>query len=239
MFGKLLSVAFPQVCVVCNKPVPQNRYVCEGCEQGLHYIGRNSGCKTCFSPVIPGDIHCGRCILRPPKYDRLISCVVYKDAVRTTIHRYKFRNRPDLHTSFSAMLIQRLEETGCTDFDVVVPIPLSKERYAERGYNQAGLIAKDIAAHFRVLYNKEVLFRKRHTGRQSELSYQYREANVRGAFAINKTDCLKDKHVLLIDDIFTTGATMREAARMLSKTGCRITAATIAAVYNSSIQPED
>lgn len=172
-------------------------------------------------------------------YDRLISCVAYKGAVRTSIHRYKFRNRPDLHSTFSAMLIERLEEIGCTNFDMVIPVPLSKERYLERGYNQAGLIAKDIAAHFGVLYNKEAIFRKRHTGRQSELSYLYREANVRSAFSLQNSEALKGKHVLLIDDIFTTGATIREAARTLSKSGCRITAATIAVVSPSTITNED
>lgn len=131
------------------------------------------------------------------------------------------------------MLIACLKEAGCTDFDVVVPIPLSKERLKERGYNQSALIAEDIAAHYGAIYNKEAIFRNRDTLRQSDLAHAYRAGNVRGAFSLKNTEGLSGKHVLLVDDICTTGATLREASRMLAKSGCRITACTIAAAIGN------
>lgn len=234
MLGSVLPFFFPNACVVCNKPVERKRYVCRSCESDLYYIGRNSRCKTCLTPVPEGETICGGCIVHPPHFEALVSCVFFRGAVRTSLHRYKFRNRPDLHSSFSRMLIDRLFDAGCTDFDVVVPIPLSKERFAERGYNQSALIAKDVASHYGAIYNKEAIFRNRDTLRQSDLAHAYRAGNVRGAFSPRNLEGLSGKHVLLVDDIFTTGATLQEASRVLAKSGCRITACTISAAIASS-----
>ncbi len=240
MSSKLLSFFFPNTCIICDKSIKWNRYACEACKTDIYYIGRNSVCKTCYAPIPEGEVQCGACILRPPQYEKLVSCVYFKDGIRTALHRYKFRGRSDLHSSFSNLLIERLKDIGCTDFDAVVPVPLSKERFRERGYNQSGLIAKDIASHFGAIYNKEAIFRKRHTGRQSELAHKYREANVRGAFSLGNAEALAGKHILLIDDIFTTGSTLREVSRVLSKSGCRITAATIAvSVGNAKVSSEN
>lgn len=236
MSGNLLHFLFPNACLVCNKPIRENRSVCDACKSAIYYIGRNSGCKTCLAPVSKGQVFCGKCMMRPPKYERLISCVYFRGAIRTAFHRYKFFDEPHLHTAFSNLLISRLTEMQCTDFDMVIPVPLSKERFKERGYNQAALIAEDVAHHFNILYNKEAIFRKRHTERQSELPRRYREGNVLGAFSLGNTDGLAGKHVLLVDDIITSGATMREVSRTLAKSGCRITACTVAAtVYDDNV----
>lgn len=190
---------------------------------------------TCLAPIAEDETQCAGCLVHPPHFDRLISCVFYQGAIRTSLHRYKFRNRPDLHSSFSKMLTARLDETGCTDFDVVIPIPLSKERLKERGYNQSALIAQDIASHYGAIYNKEAIFRNRDTLRQSDLAHDYRAGNIRGAFSLKNTEGLSGKHVLLVDDIFTTGATLQEASRMLKKAGCRITACSIAAATKNRL----
>lgn len=234
MFDELLTFLFPYPCVICNQPVRMNQYVCRSCKSDIHYIGRNSVCSICYTPVPDGETLCGGCMLKPPHYERLVSGVYYSTAIRKSLHRYKFRGRSDLHGSFSKLMCEQLVKQGCTDFDAVVPIPLSKERYRERGYNQAGLLAEDIARHFSVPYICDALYRKRNTQRQSELAHQYREGNVRGAFALGNAENLKDKHVLLIDDIFTTGATIREASRILAKSGCRITVSTVAVARSAS-----
>ncbi len=234
MFDNLLTFLFPYPCVVCNLPVRKNQYVCSRCKSDIHYIGRNSVCSVCYSPIPDGETLCGGCLLRPPHYDRLVSGVYFDGAIRKSLHRYKFRNRSDLHGSFSKLMCKQLVKQDCTNFDAIVPIPLSKERYLERGYNQAGLLAEDIALHFSVPYIPFALIRKRNTLRQSTLAHQYREGNVRGAFALGNAENLKDKHVLLVDDIFTTGATVREASKILAKSGCRITVSTVAVARSAS-----
>ncbi len=234
MLDKLLTFLFPYPCVVCNLPTRKDQYVCNRCQRDIHYIGRNSVCSVCYSAVPDGTTLCGGCLLKPPHYDRLVSGVYFNGSIRKSLHRYKFRGRSDLHGSFSKLMCDQLIKQDCTIFDALVPIPLSKERFKERGYNQAGLLAEDIAAHFGVPYIPDALIRKRNTLRQSELAHQYREGNVRGAFALGNAGVLSKKHVLLVDDIFTTGATVREASKILAKSGCRITVSTVAVARSAS-----
>ncbi len=226
--GKLLSFFFPDPCMICCRPAGRNRYVCSRCEQTPIYIGRNSLCLTCLSPIAEGETHCGNCILKPPPFQQFLSCVEYDNEIRTSLHRYKFRGRSDLHSAFSKLLVERLTQDGVTNFDAIVPVPLSKKRYRERGYNQSALIARDIAAHFSVPCIETALIRNRDTVPQSSLRYQYREFNVRGAFFLKNPEAVRGKHVLLVDDIFTTGATVRDASRALKNAAGRITVCTVA-----------
>lgn len=226
--GKVLSFFFPDPCAVCGKPAGRNRYICDRCKQVPIYIGRNSVCLTCLSPINEGENYCGKCILKPPKYKRLISAVTYEGEIKRSLHRYKFRGRSDLHVPFSRLLIERLTQEGATDFDIIVPVPLSKKRFRERGYNQSALLARDIAAHFSIPCVETALIRKKHTQPQSTLGYQYRDFNVRGAFFLKKPEVVKNKRVLLVDDIFTTGATVRDATRALFKTADSISVCTVA-----------
>lgn len=219
---------FPNPCVVCNKPTHRDAFVCDGCKDELIYIGRNSVCRTCLSPIPSSETLCGACLLNPPGYDRLVSCVHFTGAVRKSLHRYKFRGRSDLAAPFGKMLSKRLIADNCTDFDVVIPVPLSKNRLRERGYNQSALLAKEIAKQFSCEYDETALFRKKDTARQSSLAYKYREFNVRGAFALKTNAPIMGKRVLLVDDIFTTGATARAAAFPLLKCAASVTVCTVA-----------
>lgn len=226
--ANVLSFFFPDPCAVCGKPAGRNRYVCDRCKEVPIYIGRNSVCSVCLSPVSEGESLCGKCILKPPKYERLICAVSYDGEIKRSLHRYKFRGRSDLHSAFSKLLIERLAQDGAASFDAVVPVPLSKKRFRERGYNQSALIARDIAAHFSIPCIETALIRKKHTAPQSSLGYQYRDFNVRGAFFLKNPDEVRGKHVLLVDDIFTTGATVRDASRALKKSAKEITVCTVA-----------
>lgn len=144
------------------------------------------------------------------------------------MHRYKFFGHTELSVSYARIICSCLRNFSCTDFDVVVPVPLSKERMAERGFNQSELIARKVSEAFSVPCISNELIKRRHTKRQSELPMSERFKNVRGAFALNKPDKIRDKRVLLIDDIYATGATMREAALVLSGTAKNIIACTAA-----------
>ena len=228
MFDKILSFLFPSPCAVCQKPAGRNRFVCSSCKEHLSLLKPGALCKTCLAPLPSGAGLCGRCLKNNPAYDRLVACVPYQGKLRTSLHRYKFGGRSDLHTSFAMMMCAQLLSFGCTDFDVVVPIPLSKERLRERGFNQAELIAKDIAKQFHVPCVSNALKKCQDTERQSELNIHQRSKNIRGAFALNNPDAVRGKNVLLVDDIFTTGATMREAAKTLSAVSKSVTACVLA-----------
>ena len=228
MFDKILSFLFPSPCVVCQKPAGRNRFVCSSCKEHLTLLKPGALCKTCLAPLPSGAGLCGRCLKNNPAYDRLVACFPYQGKLRTSLHRYKFGGRSDLHTSFAMLMCAQLLSFGCTDFDVVVPMPLSKERLRERGFNQAALIAKDIAKQFHVPCVSNALKKCRDTERQSELNIHQRSKNIHGAFALNNPDAVRGKNVLLVDDIFTTGATMREAAKTLSAVSKSVTACVLA-----------
>lgn len=133
-----------------------------------------------------------------------------------------------MHASYAWLMCMQLSVFGCTDFDIVVPVPLSKERLYERGFNQAELLAKDIAKQFHMPCVTNALKKRKNTKRQSELSMEQRNRNVRDAFVLDRADAIYKKHVLLIDDIFTTGATVREASAVLSCAAETITVCTVA-----------
>ena len=228
MFDKILSFLFPSPCVVCQKPAGRNRFVCNSCKEHLTLLKPGAFCKTCFAPLPSGAELCGKCLSNSPAYGQLVACVSYQGILRNSLHRYKFGGRSDLRTSFAMMMCAQLLSFGCTDFDVVVPTPLSNERLRERGFNQAELIAKDIAKQFHAPCVSNALKKCRDTERQSELDMHQRDRNVRGAFALSSPDAVREKKVLLVDDIFTTGATMREAAKTLSAVSKSVTACVLA-----------
>lgn len=228
MFDKILSFLFPSPCVMCQKPAGRNRFVCNSCKEHLTLLKSGALCKTCLAPLPSGAELCGKCLSNSPAYGQLVACVSYQGILRNSLHRYKFGGRSDLHTSFAMMMCAQLLSFGCTDFDVVVPTPLSKERLRERGFNQAELIAKDIAKQFHAPCVSNALKKCRDTERQSELDMHQRDRNVRGAFALSSPDAVRGKKVLLVDDIFTTGATMREAAKTLSAVSKSVTACVLA-----------
>ena len=155
---------------------------------------------------------CGYCLKETPRYSRLISCLSYKNEIKSTFQKYKFCNRPDLHVGYSKLACEVLERDGVF-FDAVLCMPLHKKKLLSRGYNQSALIAKNIARHFEVPFYEDLLIKIRETENQAELTYQERRKNIKGAFSVSNPERIKGCTVLLVDDIFTTGFTMREAAK--------------------------
>ena len=224
----ILTFIFPDTCIVCRKSTRKTAYVCKKCEHKLDYISPVFKCKTCLFPIPPGGTsQCGICLKEKPHYSRLVSCVKYKGAVKGSLQLYKFHERSDLHIGFSKLACSILERSDVF-FDAVVCVPISEKTLKERGYNQSALIAKKIAEYFDVPFYGDLLIKIKETKKQSGLKLKERVKNVRGAFEVNNPGRIKSSCVLLVDDIFTTGATMREAAKTISKYTEDITAFTIA-----------
>lgn len=228
MAFELLSFLFPNPCVCCMRSADRNRFLCPTCENTFSFFPIKNTCKTCGAPMPTGADTCGKCLSAKPAYTQLAVCAPYSGALRTALHRYKFCDRTDLAASFALMLSTQLRRVSLTDFQAVVPVPLSKERLKQRGYNQSELIARLVAKEFHVPCISNALIRTRNTQQQAMLHKGQRSKNVRGAFALRDADALRDMRVLLVDDIFTTGATMREAAKILSVSAETVIACAIA-----------
>jgi ComF family protein len=174
----------------------------------------------------PGPV-CGPCRRRAPGFDYARSAAVYEDVMREALHAFKFRGRRAL----AAPLGDLLGETPGGGLPagvpaLLLPVPLHPRRERERGFNQAALLAGRLGRTWRVPVRDDVLVRAVPTPSQTELDASARLANVRGAFRVRRPEAIAGRHVLLVDDILTTGATLSECARCLRAGG----AATVGAL---------
>lgn len=200
--------------------------LCTSCFYRVSPVGRY--CFFCGShdPLEPS---CG-CDLRPSGLNSLYALCRYQGEWREVLHRFKYRGQLNLAYPLGKALARSLLVFQVNEFpNLVVPVPLHPAREKERGFNQSLLMARHVARALRVPL-KKVLSRSRNTVTQTHLSRKERQENVRGAFEIKKEFRLKGARVLLIDDIFTTGATMREAAKVLRRAGAAEVRGAVAAV---------
>ncbi|MCC8169954.1 MAG: hypothetical protein LIO59_06285 [Oscillospiraceae bacterium] len=145
-----------------------------------------------------------------------MSPIFYSDTIRDIIIAYKFNGQRAYSDILSYILCDLLKDMQhLCEFDCVIPMPLSKKRMNERGFNQSALLAKPLADCLGVPYRDDILFRIRETKRQSRIKISERTANVQNAF--EAAEDLQDKRILLVDDIFTTGNTMNACAEALKQ----------------------
>jgi len=145
--------------------------------------------------------------------------MVYRDEIRNAIHRLKYNNDMALGEVFSKYLVQLYRKQGW-QVDMVIPVPLSRERIKQRGYNQSALLARPVAVNLNLVYSGKVLYRERDTRSQVGLSADERRSNVWGAFRADERQ-VRDRSILLVDDVTTTGSTMNACAHALMQAGAQ------------------
>lgn len=147
----------------------------------------------------------------------------YKDEVREKIIEYKFNDKSYLYKTFTQMMLS--DDIVCNyikSFNVIIPVPIHKKRYKSRGYNQSELIAKEISKKIENIELKtDVIEKTKNIKPQSTLTKNQRIENVKNAYQLLKKTDLKNKKVLLLDDVYTTGSTVNECAKILSKSNCQ------------------
>lgn len=221
----LADLLFPPRCAVCGTGMERDGF-CEDCLARVSFIG-SPMCPRCGLPypVEEGggaDHLCGECIAESKQGGRHFSVArsvgVYKDSILEVVHRFKYGGKLPAGRLLGSMMAERAGGFfEMRRFDVVVPVPLHRERLKQRGFNQSLVLAREIAARFDLPVDFESLKRLRDTGPQASLGGSERRDNVRGAFAA--AGSIKGKRVLLIDDVMTTGSTVRECARALAGKG--------------------
>jgi ComF family protein len=210
-----LSAALPGQCAVCRAWPAQP--VCEGCVD--RFAQPQARCRRCALPVPPGVSECGQCIAAPPPLDACHAAVAYAYPWSALIAQFKFNGRAEWAPVF-ALLMRSAPwvEPAIDTADLVLPMPLSRERLAERGYNQALLLARSLAPD---KSEARLLLRVRHTAVQTALTRKDRLANVKGAFAIEPLarDRIDGRRVVLVDDVMTSGASLYAAAEVVRQAG--------------------
>ena len=232
----MLDLVFPPFCPVCRQRLGDGRRdpLCKGCWEAFDRIVAPF-CVLCGVPFggsrphrSPAEIgaalassrRCGACQRRPPPFHYARSAVRYDDVAREAVHALKFRGRRPLAAPLGDLLTEiALPEIPSGGPDLVIPVPLHRRRERDRGFNQALLLARRLGEAWRVPVCADVLARTVATPPQTELTATARRANVSGAFALRRPDLVVGRHVVLVDDVFTTGSTVGACVRRLREGG--------------------
>jgi ComF family protein len=217
-----LGWVYPEICQLCGaaRATPVEGYVCGGCRAKVRFI-EPPFCQRCGRPF-EGDIttpfECANCREMEWHFQSARSAVVARDPVLEVIHRYKYQ-RALWFEPFLADLLIRSAGPAIAGAQVIVPVPLYPTKEREREFNQAVRLANRLGAAPRIPVNKRLLRRVLPTRTQTQLTREERLVNVRNAFAMRNSQRLNGERVILLDDVFTTGATTSACARVLTAAG--------------------
>jgi len=235
----MLNVLFPPLCMSCRSRVFEPHSLCASCWSKISFIG-GAICARCGIPfdVDPGDeTLCAGCHAKAHDFDRARALLRYDEASKPLILGFKHGDRLD-HAPGFARWIERAGHPLLAEADVIVPVPLHRSRLWKRRYNQAAILALFLAGLSGKPHAPLALQRSRATRSQGEMpSAKARRRNVLGAFKVpaGKIKDVTGRKVLLVDDVFTTGATLNACARALKRAGAaRVDVLTLARVVRSA-----
>jgi len=220
----LADVVFPPRCMACSGLLdePEGRPFCPACASRIRYIA-SPLCPCCGTPLHgeEGTDHlCGDCLRARPLFSAARAVARYEGVLLDAIHSFKYRGRITDGEILGRMMAGR----GYPLFDIsaytlIVPVPLHRRRLRERGFNQAVILAREIAGRLSLPLDVRSLRRRVYTEPQVGLGKGHRTANVRGAFGVVDGEGVEGQRILLVDDVYTTGSTARECAEILMKSG--------------------
>lgn len=220
--GALLDALLAPRCVLCGAG-SGGPPLCPSCAADLPRLPE-ACCPGCALPT-PGGLRCGACLRAPPHFDRTHALYRYDFPVDALIHALKYGHQLALATFLGEQIAERLP--GGERVDLVLPLPLHAGRLRQRGFNQALELARPLGRRLNIPLAPGICQRVRPTAPQATLPWKERAANLHNAFAV--TDDLRGRHILLVDDVMTTGATLNECARTLKLHGAeRVTLAVVA-----------
>ncbi len=217
----LKQALFPRniTCMQCGNELFEETHF-SLCEKCLNSLPRNNGkiCQKCGEQIFSKSKYCLRCKNHKPKFTQCFSPLLYKAPVTTFIQQFKYNNGRYLAEPLGNFLVEcyLLNSMNC---DVVIPVPLHEKRMAERGFNQAELLAKQLETKLHIPLANGILERVRYTQTQTSLTKTQRQENVKKAFKVLEKNFVKGKTILLVDDVYTTGSTLNECARVLFLAG--------------------
>lgn len=230
MLDSVLDVLFPPVCPLCEEDVTDG-FLCAPCSEAFSEDRiAEPFCRVCGAPFInsPGPSHtCAECLKTPPPFKQARSACTYGAGVDEAVRAFKYRGRSILSDALGGFMSGTAASFPERP-DIIMPVPLYKKRLQARGFNQSLLLARVISKRLSVRLDYLSLRRTRHTAQQIGLKPDEREKNVAGAFEVSTGTDLRGKRVLLVDDVFTTGATIKECSKVLKKAGAGVYAVTLA-----------
>jgi ComF family protein len=223
--NSLLSLVYPQECRVCSNNVEDHRngVACHECwSQTRIFNASEMLCNKCGAffgeKSVPFSVSCHQC--DDQHYDKAYAAGVYEKALAAAIVQLKAV--PSMPKRLGSIIPTIRRSVNFDDIDVLIPIPLSRLRQQERGFNQADLIASSLSGVFRIPIDRQSLSRKLHTPmHRIGMDKKARELTVKNAFEVARPKLVDGKNILLVDDVFTSGSTASACAKVLKKNGAR------------------
>ena len=223
----LLNFVFPLDCKICEKPIRESKgySICEDCFKTIELIERPY-CVKCGKPLIPTDafkqnreVLCLDCKIKKYSFEFSRSMGVYDKVLKKCIHLFKYYGEKKLAKPLGKLMVDCLLKNNEFEnkFDLIIPVPLHKNDLKKRGFNQSVLLGKVVGNYFSIPVGESTLVKKKLTPFQINLSKKERGKNILGAFSVEKPEEIKGKNILILDDVFTTGATVEECAKELMK----------------------
>jgi len=209
-----LDLLFPPVCGGCGKA---GFRWCPNCQGRVPHIVEPF-CQKCGIPVRKTGL-CEKCQVEPPLYRVMRSWAVFDSPVQNALHAIKYRRNVGLADSIAVQLVDFVRSLRW-DIDIVIPIPLGRQRLKERGYNQVGLVARPLAYELSINYVPDAIWKSRETRSQVGLTVSQRRENVSNAYQANPS-VVNRKSILLMDDVATTGSTISACTDALLSAGAR------------------
>lgn len=208
-----------QHCLLCDEPC-EGHPLCGACEAELPWL--DGQCSICALPLPTRGLVCGECLKRPPSYDHVEVPWRFAFPVDALITRFKHQARWPFGRLLGERLAHHLEHAftdGLPRPDALLPVPLARRRLRQRGFNQARMLADWLGRGLAIPVEADTLQRLVDTPPQQQLDAATRRRNLRQAFALSPTARVEDRHLALVDDVLTTGATAEALARLLKRAG--------------------
>lgn len=201
MLEFVLNTLFPPACCICGK-IDKN-WICSNCKKRVERLE-----KSCVLDI------------ENKKYEKLLYIFKYESLIRKLMLRYKFSNKAYLNNFFATVITQSDENCKLLKkYDMIIPVPMHKKKMQKRGYNQTELIGEKLEKILNIPSRTDILQKVVNTTTQSKLSGKARQSNIKHAFFIKNDIEVEDKKIILLDDIYTTGATSEECSRILKDAG--------------------
>ena len=211
-----LEFALPPRCAGCGVIVDGLHSFCSDCWTGIAWCGEG-GCRTCGLPLEATDEEtCGRCLVQPPRIARTRAAVEYGDVARALVMKLKYGRKVGAAATMATYMAPLAEVSGET---LLVPVPLHRWRLWSRGFNQSALVARALAERLGVEQRSDALRRIRRTRPLKGMGVRQRQREVARAFAVADLSAIGGRHVVLVDDVLTSGSTSDACAKVLLKAG--------------------
>lgn len=220
----MIDILFPKICLLCNNSSKRS-IICKSCSLTFSFIDNNKVCDICGVPIFnlsEQNLYlCGNCISDRNSFLKVRSVLLYKDKIKDLLHEFKYSSKLYIAGYLTALIIDKFP-SDLIGFDLIVPVPLHIRRLRQRGYNQSVLICKVLSKSLGVNLDLFSLKKVRDTRPQVDASnFQQRAKNVKDSFHVSDKNEFADKSVLLFDDVYTSGSTIKECSKQLLKSGAK------------------